>query len=1510
LLKENKKNNVFKKIAKFVLFFLLGIIILLLVGAILLSMPSVQSKLAKYATETLNKDFGTDITVEEASISVFGGVKLKKILVKDYKKDTLFYINRLKTNILDYQKLIDGDLTFGEIRLDGLDFHLKNYKGDKNNNLDKFIDLFDDGKPSSKNKKKFLLTAKNIYLTNSNFILTDENLENPNILTLKKLNTDSENFQVIGPDVAMIINKMSFVDQRGLVVEDLTSHFTYTKKNIILDKLKLKTPYSSLNGDVVLRYKREDFKNFNDKVVFDVKIYKSAISSNDLKLFYGEFGKNQTFYVKTKMLGTLNNFSTINLNFSDNNKTVIDGDLTFRNLFSKSKDDFYMYGNFSRIESTYNNLTAVLPKVLGENLPSTFKKFGVFSISGITEVTRKTIRADVTLKTALGNAISKLKMTNIDNIDNATYKGNIKLNKFELGKFLSRTDIGVVNLDVDVDGKGFKQKFLDTKLKGSISSVYYNKYNYKNIVVDGIMKKSIFKGDISTNDPNLQMDFDGQLDLNNREKKYNFHANVAYANLENLKIYTADSIAVFRGDLRMNLQGNSIDNLHGDVFINQTSFQNGKDTYFFDDFVVKSSFDENRIRTMTINSPDIIEGKVTGKFQFNQLQKLIENSLGSLYANYSPNKVNKGQFLKFDFNVYNKLIEVFFPEVSLGENTVMRGSINSDNDEFKFNFKSPNIVAYDNYFDNVNIEIDNKNPLYNAYVELDSIKTKKYKISDFSLINITANDTLFFRSEFKGGPKGKDFYNLNMYHTINDENNSVVGIKKSEVNFKDYLWYINEFESKDNKIIFNKKLTDFSIEKIALTHEKQSMELMGVLRDSTYKDLKLSFKDVELDKITPAVDSLKFKGKVNGLINFKQNKSIYEPSTSLTVDDLSINKFALGKLDINVTGDDSFKNFKVNSVLKNKDVEAFAADGSVFIENKKTLLDLSLRLNSFNLAAFGPLGGEVITNIRGLASGAAKFEGELQEPDITGRLYLNDAGLKIPYLNVDYNFEDNSVVDVTENQFAFRNIDIFDSVYKTKGLLQGAIRHTKFVDWYLDLNLSSDRLVALDTKDTEDALYFGTAFIDGKAAIKGAIKALTIDVVAKSAKGTVMKIPISDSQSTSQKDYIKFSSSKDITSKINSKDSNDYNGVELKFELDITKEAEIEILIDRNGHSIKGSGAGGISMEINTLGKFNMYGDFQVYKGEYNFKYGGIIDKKFDIKPLGSISWAGNPLDATLNMEAVYKTQANPGILLENSNFKTKIPTEVVIKLTDKLTSPKPDLSINFPKANSILKSELDYKLSDNDVRQTQAIYLLSSGSFLSSKGVDENAITGNLLERASSLFDDIFSDEEGKVKFEVAYNPADRRNPNVETDARVIATLSTQISDKITINGKFGVPVGGVRESAIIGDVEVQLQLNEDGSLKARVFNRENDISNNIGQGIGYTQGLGLTYEVDFNTFKEFINKLGKGKKQNKTKDSKDEIPDSDSDLPSDFIRLSEDRQKKNPEKQVPPVEKVPDPH
>ena len=239
-LEETKKNTRLKKIIKYTSFFLLGIILLLLGLAIALNTPAVQTWLGKYATAYLNKDFKTDITVEEASFTVFGGVKLKKVLVKDFKKDTLFYIDVLKTNILDLKNIANGDLHFGEVRLDGLLMKVINYKNDKDTNLDKFVALFDDGKPST-SKKKFLLTINDLHLINSKFIFFDHNNKDSLMFSAKKLNAVTTNFKVLGPDVTTNIDEMAFIDNRGIIVDDLKSDFTYTKKNIHLASLDLKT---------------------------------------------------------------------------------------------------------------------------------------------------------------------------------------------------------------------------------------------------------------------------------------------------------------------------------------------------------------------------------------------------------------------------------------------------------------------------------------------------------------------------------------------------------------------------------------------------------------------------------------------------------------------------------------------------------------------------------------------------------------------------------------------------------------------------------------------------------------------------------------------------------------------------------------------------------------------------------------------------------------------------------------------------------------------------------------------------------------------------------------------------------------------------------------------------------------------------------------------------------------------------------------------------------------------
>ncbi len=1431
-----------------------------MVLGIALTLPFVQTAIGNYVTNAVNEKYKTNINVEQVSLTVFGGVKLKKVLILDHHKDTLIYANRIKTNILDFDKLMNVNLIFGDIAADGLYFNMKTYKKEKISNLDKFVAAFDTGAPPS--KEHFLLTATKVKITNGRYSLIDENRENPKDVDFTKINLAATALRIYGPEVSTTVNELSFQDHRGIFVEDLKTKFSYTTKHIKLENLELITKESKVKGSVVMNYEIEDFAHFTDKVAFDIQLEKATLASNDIRCFYDELGKNQLFKIKGRIKGPLNNLVLSNLRLIDSKKSQIVGNINFKNFFPSQGRAFYMNANFDRLSTNYDDLVTILPNVLGKRLPVILKKLGTINLIGDAQVTTTSLDANFAMSSQIGNLNSDLRIKNMNLTDKAAYDGTVILDDFDIGAFINRKDIGKTSLNLDVDGIGFSEKYLNTTLKGEISKINYNQYTYSNIGLNGNFNKGLYKGQIKANDPNLNLNFDGLVDLSKKQPKYDFHINVENADLKKLN-FMKDAISKFKGDIVVKLAGNTIDNLQGDVFVNQVIYQNTKATYRFDDFYINSTFDSNRVRTITVNSPDIVEGEIVGKFQFNQLQNLVTNSLGSLYTNYKPIAVKKGQFLKFNFTIYNKIIEIFYPEISIATHTVVKGNINSDSREFKLNFNSPKITASTNTFDNIRVKVDNKNPLYNAFIELDSIKTKYYKIRDFSLINVTMKDTLFFRTEFKGGSKGQDYFNLNLYHTINKDNNNVVGLNKSEIKLKDYLWYLNEKETSNNQIVFDKSFKNFNFDNIILTHNEQEITFLGDIKGSTYKDLKLSFKNVDLNQITPSDPKFVINGNLNALVNYKQNVNVFQPTASIQIDKLNINNTNLGNLDFDITGDESLKKFYLNSSIENENVESFGVNGSFEIEDKNTILNLQLKLDKFNLGILSPLGGEVVSNIRGFATGSASIEGNINKPEINGRIYIDDAGLKIPYLNVDYTLNKRSIVDLTDEKFLFKNDLLTDTKFGTKGYLNGSVEHRNFSDWKLDLGINSKRLLVLDTKDSEDAAYYGVAFINGTATIKGPTNALFIKVDAKSEKGSSLKIPINDSESVSENDFLHFLTAKE---KFNIKkgivdNSRNYKGLELEFDLDITPNAEVEVILDRNtGHGMKGKGNGTLLLKINTLGKFNMWGDFQAYEGEYNFKYGGIIDKKFIVKKGGYISWEGNPMKARLNLEAVYKASANPSVLLENSSYNKKIDVNVVIGVRGDLTSPEPDFNFEFPTVSNVMKSEIEYKLNDKEVRQTQALYLLSTGSFLSSDGVSQSALSQSAFETASSLLTSMIHSDDEKFQVNLDIIGADKTTGQ-ETDGRFVASISSKINDRITINGKVGVPFGGINQTAVVGDVEILYRVNEDGTVNLRFFNRENDISY-IGEGIGYTQGVGISYEVDFDTFKELANKIFKNTK------------------------------------------------
>src|SRR5690606_27435305 len=194
------------------------------------------------------------------------------------------------------------------------------------------------------------------------------------------------------------------------------------------------------------------------------------------------------------------------------------------------------------------------------------------------------------------------------------------------------------------------------------------------------------------------------------------------------------------------------------------------------------------------------------------------------------------------------------------------------------------------------------------------------------------------------------------------------------------------------------------------------------------------------------------------------------------------------------------------------------------------------------------------------------------------------------------------------------------------------------------------------------------------------------------------------------------------------------------------------------------------------------------------------------------------------------------------------------------LASPEIDYEINFPSISSIVKSELEYKLADKQQRERQALYLVTTGSFYGNQFSSQQG-TDALVERATGIINDIFTDKDSKFQIGVDYSQG---NEELATSNKVRLSLSTQLSERILFNGKVGVPVDDVGDNRVAGNFQIQVLLNEEGSLKWNIFSREAKIQF-IGEDQGFEHGAGLSYSVEFNTFQELMQRVFRKKSEEK---------------------------------------------
>lgn len=419
--------------------------------------------------------------------------------------------------------------------------------------------------------------------------------------------------------------------------------------------------------------------------------------------------------------------------------------------------------------------------------------------------------------------------------------------------------------------------------------------------------------------------------------------------------------------------------------------------------------------------------------------------------------------------------------------------------------------------------------------------------------------------------------------------------------------------------------------------------------------------------------------------------------------------------------------------------------------------------------------------------------------------------------------------------------------------------------------------MVLNTTIKDNNIYYGTAYASGNFQFKGLTSAMNINIRAKSEENTVINIPFNSASTISDSDFIYFIE-KDSTKIKKNQKKRDFDGLTMNMDLLITPNAEINLFSSMG--ELSGKGNSNLNMRISSLGDFEMFGDFIINSGKFNFTAQDYINKIFDLKEGGTVRWAGNPAEANININAIYQQRTSLAPLY-NAAGREENPERVLAQadmiLKGQLSQPDITFDINFPQ-NPGVKDELQGYFSDaNNVNQ-QALSLIVRRSFTPGTQSDFGKEVNNTLlsagtEIAFNQINNIIAQSLNINFFDINIKSLNDASASLRLfNDRLVLTggISDRRSQALTDLNVFS--------DRVSTDAEAMFYLRKDGRLVLRASNRLNTrnflLSPNDGE---YISAFGLLYRQEFNSFSEFIKRLFPlGKKNNSIVPAQTEIKKS----------------------------------
>ncbi|MBE0662927.1 MAG: translocation/assembly module TamB domain-containing protein, partial [Bacteroidales bacterium] len=643
------------------------------------------------------------------------------------------------------------------------------------------------------------------------------------------------------------------------------------------------------------------------------------------------------------------------------------------------------------------------------------------------------------------------------------------------------------------------------------------------------------------------------------------------------------------------------------------------------------------------------------------------------------------------------------------------------------------------------------------------------------------------------------------------------------------------------------------INQLVLQNDSEKIMIHGKVSNDPVEKLSIDFEQWNLANLDVLLKNTDFdiSGLINGNVDLMELYENPNMLADLIIDDFHLNHERLGDLHLNTSWDPATKSVWVDSQIKYTGnvgtIIPFRLQGFYYPESETENLDLELQLFNLKLEIVEPFLDGILSDIRGLASGNVLIKGLLKTPDVSGSVSLMRTEFKVDFSNVYYSIAD--VITIEKDKIWADNVNIFDQ-YGNSGTAKLLFTHSNLSDWRMDLQVQANNLAGLQTSVSDNSMFYGDAFASGTFTMAGPFNDLKTDVRVRTGPETYIAIPISFAVDVAENDFIVFTNPDTDTVDIVIEERAP-SSFSLGMDVEITRDAEIQIFLPYQMGNIRSTGSGNMQMFYNTAGDFTMYGDYLTNQGTFLFTLQKMINRTFSLLPGGIIRWSGDPYNADINIQAVYRTRVTLNSL-PNISQEGRFPVDCIITLKNNLMNPEISFGIRLPSVDEEIQRQVFSAIdTTNEVvmnRQMISLLVLNSFNFSTDQTNLASTLGSSSFELLSNQLNSWLSQISKDFDIGVNYRPGDQLSSE-----ELELALSTQLfDDRVSIDGNLGM-MGDQQSqqnaSNIIGDINVEVKITRDGRFRVRAFNKYNDMEITR-RDAPYTQGVGAFYRREFDRF------------------------------------------------------------